>query len=120
SAKGSSFTGLALGHANLSNMFWQDLAVMLTLSGDGRYNVFAANKNLFNAPDNTLIHADGPNHLELILNTMARTITIRINGKTALEEASLPKEVQLDRITAAGFHFHEPVKVGQPFVSHFG
>ena len=118
SAKGSGFTGLALGRANLSNDFWKNLAVLLTVSGDGQYNLFSANKNLIGAPDKTLIHPDDSNHLELILNTTTRAVTIRINGKTALGETPLPKEAQLEEITAAGFRFQEPI-TGQPVVSNF-
>ena len=119
SAKGSGFTALVLGGANLSHNFWQDVAIMLTVTGDGHYNVFAANKNLISAPDKSLLHAEGSNHLELIVDTIARTFTIRINGKTALEDGPLPKEAQLDKTTSAGFRFNEPVIAGQPTVSNF-
>lgn len=118
-SKGCGFTGLALGRGTMSPDLWHDLTLMLTVMPNGRYNVFAAKKNLIAAPNKTLMHAGASNHLELTLDTMARTYALRINGTTALEETPLPKEVQLDQITAAGFHFQEPVTAGEPAVSNF-
>lgn len=118
-AKGTAFVGLAIGRGDLTSSFWQSLGVMVTVWGDGRYNVFAAGKNLIDAPQKGLVSGDGPTHAELLLDTVSRTVTVRLNGKIVLEKAALPNQVALDRIAAAGFHFQEPVRAGQPRVSNF-
>ena len=117
--KGSAFVGLVLGRGDLTGTFWQNLSVMLIVWGDGRYNLFAAGKNQIETPEKGLVNPDGANHAELLLDTVARTATVRINGMTVLQDAPLPKEVALDKVSAAGFHFQEPVTAGQPVVSNF-
>ncbi len=119
SAKGTSFVGLALGRGDLTSNFWQNLGVMLVLWNDGRYNLFAAGKNQIDAPEKGVLRAGEANHAELLLDTVARTVTARLNGKTVLENAPLPAQAALDKISAAGFHFQEPVTAGQPLVSNF-
>lgn len=118
-ARGTSWTGLALGREKLSEMFWRNLAVMVTITGDGRYNLFVAGKNLIATPGPGLVHTDSSNHVELDLDTTTRMVTIRINGKVALENSALPPEAQLSGLSAAGFHFHEPVVANVPVVSNF-
>ncbi|HSI15647.1 MAG TPA: hypothetical protein VK961_26610 [Chthoniobacter sp.] len=117
--KGSGFVGLVIGKGDLTNSFWQSLAVMVTVWHNGRYNVFAAGKNLIDEPENGLVSVDRPTHTELLLDTVSRTVSVKLNGRTVLENAVLPKAVALDRISAAGFHFQEPVQAGQPRVSNF-
>ena len=92
---------------------------MLVVWNDGRYNLFAAGKNQIETPEKGVLHPDGPNHSELLLDTVARTVTVRLNGRMVLENAPLPKEVALDKISAAGFLFQEPGTAGQPLVSNF-
>ncbi|GAT32182.1 hypothetical protein TSACC_2580 [Terrimicrobium sacchariphilum] len=118
-ARGTSWTGLALGRAKLSELFWRNLAVMVTVTSDGRYNLFAAGRNLVAAPTPGLIHSDSPNHIEFDVDTTTRMATVRINGHPAIENLVLPPEAQLNGISAAGFHFHEPVDANVPVVSNF-
>jgi hypothetical protein len=119
SAKGTAFTGLALGRGDLSHDFWTNLTVMLTVMADGRYNVFAAKKNLIDNPAPAPPPTEGASHVEMSLDTIARTVTVQINGRTVTDALALPKELPLENITAAGFRFHEPVTAGVPFLRNF-
>ena len=69
--------------------------------------------------DRTVLHTDGLNKLDLSVDTVARTVTAKINDKVVLSDFLLPVSVRLADITAAGFRFNEPVTAGKPFVSNY-
>ncbi len=119
-AKGTSFVGLALGRGDLTNLFWQNLGVMLVIWNDGRYNLFAAGKNQIETPEKGVLYADGPNHAELLLDTVARTVTLRLNGKLSVLRTrhSRIRSLWIKSPPPASTS-REPVTAGQPLVSNF-
>ena len=117
-ARGSGFTGIALGRGDLSGNFWANLSLLLYVSGD-RYNLLVDTKDAIANVDKTVLHTDGLNKLDLSVDTVARTVTARINDKVVLDDFVLPAGVRLADITSAGFRFNEPVTAGKPAVSNY-
>ncbi len=118
-AKGTGFTALALGRGNISGDFWRSLGIMVTVWPNGQFNLFTAGKNLLASPNKQFGHAEGANHVEVIVDTMARTVSVSMNGQPALTNEPLPKDANLEQITAAGFRFQEPVKAKEPVLTNF-
>jgi hypothetical protein len=115
--KGSGFTGIALGRGDLTRNFWVNLAVVFYVQGS-RYNINTGTVELIPHPDKSLV-LPGTNHLDLVLNTVARTITAQLNGKVVLNAAPLPPATRLSGLTAAGFRINDPVVAGSPAVSNY-
>ncbi|HSI83407.1 MAG TPA: hypothetical protein VK970_06460 [Candidatus Methylacidiphilales bacterium] len=118
SADGSGFAGVALGKGNLSSSFWANLSMVFYINGN-RYNLTVGGKNLVTTPDLSAMKQDGLNELELEVNTIARTVTARLNGKTVVDASPLPASVNPGAITAAGFRFNEPLKSGVPYLRNY-
>lgn len=124
--KGSDFTGLVLGADELGYGIWKNLIMAFYIKGNG-YNLTIASKTgdknqfstLISKPDAALLKADAPNHLELQVDTTARTVSASINGTPVLDSVSLPPEVQLSNIRTAGFRFNPPATAGLPSVSNY-
>lgn len=119
SAHGSGFTGMALGRGNLSGDFWKNLSMVFFVTGGGDYNLFVGSTPLIPKRDKSLLSDDKPNRLDLLVDTIAGTVTAKINGKTVLDAAPLPEAARLSAISAAGFRFNEPMTAGQPAVSNY-
>ena len=117
-AEGSGFTGVALGRGDLSSNFWANLSLLLYVGGD-RYNLLVDAKDVIPNIDKTLLHADGLNALDLLVNTVTRTVRAKINNQVVLSDFPLPANVNLADITSAGFRFNEPVAAGKPSVSNY-
>lgn len=116
-AAGSGFTGIALGHGDLSGNFWANNELILLVRAGG-YALQAGKRNLIPRADPALLHTDTANHLELVVDTVARTVTAQLNGTTVLAAAALPAEVKTDNLSAAGFRYNEPITAGKPLVSN--
>ena len=117
-ARGSGFTGIALGRGDLSGNFWANLSLLFYVSGD-RYNLQVESKDAIANVDKTVLHADGPNKLDLSIDIVTRAVTAKINDKAVLSGFTLPEGVRLADITASGFRFNEPVTAGKPSVSNY-
>ena len=117
-ARGSGFTGIALGRGDLSGNFWANLSLLLYVSGD-RYNLLVDTKDAIANVDKAVLHTDGLNTLDLSVDTVARTVTAKINDKVVLSNFTLPGGTKLADITSAGFRFNEPVAAGKPSVSNY-
>ncbi|MEA3206982.1 MAG: hypothetical protein QOE70_39 [Chthoniobacter sp.] len=118
SAQGSGFTGVALGKGDLSGNFWVNLAMVFYVS-ESRYDLTVGSQSLISKANKALLRADGPNHLELLVDTISRTVTARLNGTLVLDAVSLPTTVPWSGITAAGFRFNDPITAGAPSVSNY-
>ena len=117
-ATGSGFTGIALGHGDLSGDFWKSSKLIL-LVRPGGYSLQAGAKNLILKSDAALLAKDGRDHLELQVDTIARTVTARVNGTVVLEQAALPEDISVTTLDAAGFRFNEQVVAATPRVSNW-
>lgn len=117
-ARGSGFTGIALGRGDLSGNFWANVSLLLYVSGD-RYNLLVESKDAIANVDKTILHTDGLNKLDLSVDTVTRAVTARINDKVVLSDFLLPVGMKLADITSAGFRFNEPVTAGKPSVSDY-
>jgi hypothetical protein len=117
-ARGSSFTGIALGRGDLSGNFWANLSILFYVSGD-RYNLRVGSNDVIDNVDKTVLHDGSANELDLSVDIATRAVTAKINGKVVLSGYTLPESVQLAAITAAGFRFNEPVTPGQPSVRSY-
>jgi len=117
-AQGSGFTGVALGRGDLSGNFWANLSMVFYIS-QGRYGLTVGSTNLVSKVDATLLHTAGANHLDLLVDTIARTVTAQLNGAVVLAPAALPPAARLNDLTAAGFRFNEPITPGAASVSNY-
>ncbi|MBA3937161.1 MAG: hypothetical protein H0X38_06855 [Planctomycetes bacterium] len=115
-AAGSGFTAICLGRGDLSGDFWVNSELILLVSAGG-YALQAGAVNLVPRSDSALLHGDAPDHLDLLVDTVARTVTVRINATTVLDAVALPPATRTDALTAAGFRFNQPVTAGVPLVS---
>jgi hypothetical protein len=114
-ATGSGFTGIALGRGDLSGDFWVNNDLLFFVRAGG-YGLLAGKANLIPRIDPALLKA-GANHLELSVDTVARTVSATLNGTAVLTAAPLPASVHSDGLNAAGFRYNEPVTAGAPRVS---
>ena len=112
---GSGFTGIALGHGDLSGDFWANNE-LLFLVRRGGFALMAGKQDLLAHADAKLLHADEPDQLELSVDSVARTVSARLNGTVMLADAALPASIHANALTAAGFRFNEPVTAGAPQV----
>ena len=117
-ATGSGFTGIALGHGDLSGDFWKNSACIFFVRAGG-YGLQMGTKNLVTNIDAKLLATSGSNHLELQVDTVARTLTARLNAKVVLDQAAIPVEVSTTTLNAAGFRFNEQVVAGSPVISNW-
>ncbi len=117
-ADGSGFTGIALGQGDLSGNFWKNLVLVFHVMKNS-YGLFNGKENMIKKADSTLVRTDGPNHLEMTVDTVARTVTAKINGTTVAEALKLSPEMKIDAVSAAGFRFNEPVVAGKPIVANY-
>ena len=115
-AVGSGFTGIALGHGDLSGNFWVTNDLLLFVRNGG-YGLQAGDLNLISQSDAALLHTGSPDHLDLRVDTVGRTVSARINGTLVLDAVALPAATRVDGLIAAGFRFNEPVTTGQPRIS---
>lgn len=115
-ATGSGFTAICLGRGDLSGDFWVNSELILLVSAGG-YALQAGTVNLVTHNDATLLHAEAPDHLDLLVDTIQRTATVRINATVVLDAVALPQATRTDALTAAGFRFNQPVTAGMPLVS---
>lgn len=117
-ARGSGFTGIALGRGDLSGNFWANLSLLFYVSGD-RYNLLVDSKDAIANVDKTILHTERSNTLDLSVDTVTRAVTAKINDKVVLGDFLLPVGMKLADITSAGFRFNEPVTAGKPTVSNY-
>ncbi|HBC87337.1 MAG TPA: hypothetical protein DCZ94_10310 [Lentisphaeria bacterium] len=117
-ADGSGFTGIAMGQGDLSGNFWKNLILVFHVTKNN-YGLFNGKENMIKKVEPKLVRADAPNHLEMLVDTVARTVTAKINGTAVLDAVKLPPEVKAGAVNAAGFRFNEPVVAGKPMVSNY-
>jgi hypothetical protein len=115
-ASGSGFTGICLGRGDLSGDFWANSELIL-LVRPGGYALQSGSVNLIPHCDPTLLHGDAPDHLDLQVDTVQRTVTVRINATVVLDAVALPPTTRVEALSAAGFRFNQPVTAGSPRVS---
>ncbi|MCX7009191.1 MAG: hypothetical protein NTY53_18420, partial [Kiritimatiellaeota bacterium] len=118
-AAGSGFTGLALGRGDLSGNFWVNCEILFYAHAN-RCGLLVGKQDLSSSLDaagSKLV--EHTNRLELLVDTLARTLTLRGSGAVVLAAAALPPTARVDNLTAAGFRFNEPVTAGQPSVSAY-
>ena len=108
---GSGFTGIALGRGDLSGNFWSNCALLFYVDAGG-YGLHAGAVSLIPHPDPGLLRAGGGDALDLVVDTVARTVSARINGGDVLSAAALPEAVRVDDLSAAGFRINDPVVAG--------
>lgn len=116
---GSGFTGLALGRGDLSGNFWVNCEILFYANAH-RCGLRVGQQDLTPKLDAAAAQLATPtNRLELTVDTLARSLTLRVNGAVVLNAAALPPTARVDDLTAAGFRFNEPVVAGRPSVSGY-
>ena len=117
-AEGCGFAGLALGRGDLSGNFWRNLDVLFYVTR-GRLGLMIGGKDFSGKIADRSAAGDGFQRLEVLLDTVARRLTLVAGGKKVLSEMELPAGVKADAISSAGFRFNEPVSAGKPGVRNF-
>lgn len=117
-AEGCGFAGLALGRGDLSGNFWRNLDVLFYVT-HGRLGLMIGGKDFSGKIADRSAAGDGFQRLEVLLDTVARRLTLVAGGKKVLSEMELPAGVKADAISSAGFRFNEPVSAGKPGVRNF-
>lgn len=116
---GSGFTGLAVGRGDLSGNFWVNCEILF-YSHANRCGLLVGKLDWSSKLNEAASKLTAPaNRLELLVDTLARTLTLRVNGAIALDAAPLPPTVRVNSLAAAGFRFNEPVTAGRPSVSGY-
>ena len=116
---GSGFTGLAVGRGDLSGNFWVNCEILFYAHAN-QCGLLVGKLDWSPTLNEAALKLTAPtNRLELLVDTLARTLTLRVNGAIALDAAPLPPTIRVNNLTAAGFRFNEPVSAGRPSVSGY-
>ncbi len=119
-ASGCGFAGLAIGRGNLSGDFWVNNEILFYARANGRCGLMVSKLDWTPKLAAAASKLTAPtNQLELLVDTVARTLTARVNGTAVLDAAVLPPVVKVDNLSAVGFRFNEPVTAGAPSVSAY-
>jgi hypothetical protein len=107
---GSGFAGLALGRGNLSGDFWKSYDLLFYIN-DTSAVLMSGTHIVANAGANKIGGFDphGFNALQLTVDTVARTVSARVNKYVLVENAELPAGAAPNLLTAAGFRFNEKI-----------
>lgn len=117
-ARGSGFAGIALGRGNLSSNFWKNLSMVFYVKKN-RYGLLAGKTSMIKKVKPNIVKVNGDNHLELKVDTVAQTVTAKINGTAVLDSVKLPSGTKAEKINVAGFRINEPLVSGKPLVKNY-
>jgi hypothetical protein len=115
-AAGSGFAGIVLGRGDISSSFWANSDLIFFVRSGG-YGLQAGKQNLIPGSDRTLLSPTGIDHLELLVDTEAHTVSARLNGTVVLQPSAIPAAIRPESFSAAGFRFNEQVVAGQPAIA---
>jgi hypothetical protein len=118
---GSRWTGIAVGRGNMANDFWNSYDLLVYLGPAGNYEVVSRGEQLAHGDSTSYpeFRPEGFNTVSLEYDTIARSVTVWINGGPVLKACDLSSKKYVLAIAEAGFRFNEEVIPGSPAVRNY-
>lgn len=118
---GSGWTGLAMGRIGLADDFWAAYGLLVYLTPGGAYEVLAGGVPIAKGDRTSYkeFQPEGFNTVALEYDSLAATVSVRINGTTVLDAHDVTAKKAGLRIESAGFRFNESVTPNAPVVRNY-